>query len=236
MAILDIENRTENWRTAHVLAPLVEKPGARVSLASHLVGPDEQCGDSIEVELFWKGMRDYTHERQDQNKADYATRLLALYRHCFPSLRQQVELCAGFRSLKDHNYVIADDECKTKLYHNLINTEVDVVLQTDKHLCIGEAKCSQRLAADSRHILVHQLIRQYVMARILVELKRSDKKVVPFVVGDCRDDLMRTHQVKFMIEMGYLRECKCPFVGEPIGNSRTRCGEALQLPCGKVGV
>ena len=207
MAILDIENRTESWRTARVLAPLVEKPGARISLASHLVGPEEQCDDSIELELFWKGMRDYTHECQDQNQGDYATRILALYRHFFPSLREQIERCAGFQPLKDHNYVIADDQRKRKLYDNLFNTEVDIVLQTAKHLCIGEAKCGQRLAADSRHILVHQLIRQYVMARILVELKGGDKKVVPFVVGDCRDDLMKTHQVKFMIEMGYLREC-----------------------------
>lgn len=204
MAILNIENRTENWRTARVLAPLVEKPSARVSLASHLVGSAEQCGDSIELELFWKGMRDYIHECQGQNEGDHATRFLALYHRRFPDLRQQVERRAGFQSLKDHNYVITDAQCKKKLYDNLRNTEVDIVLQTAKHLCIGEAKCSQRLAADSRHILVHQLIRQYVMAKILVELKGSDKEVVPFVVGDCREDLMKTRQVKFMIERDYL--------------------------------
>lgn len=44
------------------------------------------------------------------------------------------------------------------------------------------------------------------MARVLVELKGSDKQVVPFVVGDCREDLMKTHQVEFMVEAGYLRE------------------------------
>ena len=206
MAILDIDNRTENWHTARVLAPLVEKPSARASLASHLVGQAEQCGDSVEFELFWKGIRDYIHERQDRNDEDYATEFTALYSDCFPNLRQQVERCVGFQSLKCHNYIVASDESKRKLYNNLFNTEVDIVLETAKHLCIGEAKRSQRLAADSKHVLVHQLIRQYVMARVLVELKGSDKQVVPFVVGDCREDLMKTHQVAFMVEVGYLRE------------------------------
>ena len=206
MAILDIENRTENWHTARVLAPLVGNPNARASLASYLVGAAEQCGDSVEFELFWKGIRDYIHEHQDQNDGDYPTEFAALYRDCFPNLRQQVEHCTGFQSLQGHNYVVASDESKKKLYNNLFNTEVDIVLQTAKHLCIGEAKCSQRLAADSKHVLVHQLIRQYVMASVLVELNGSHKQVVPFVVGDRRENLMKTHQVKLMVKIGYLRK------------------------------
>ena len=204
MGILGIDNRTENWRTAWVLAPLVGGRGARSSLANYLVGPTEQCGDSVEFELFWKGMRDYVHKHPGGAEA-HATRFLSLYRDCFPSLRQEVERIGAFQPLRTHNYRAAD-KYKEKLYHNLLNTEVDIVLQTDTHLCIGEAKSSQKFSADSRHVLVHQLIRQYVMARILIELTGSKKEIVPFVVGDCRRDVMKIGQVKFMIEWGCLRD------------------------------
>ena len=95
MAILDIDNRTENWHTARVLAPLVEKPSARASLASYLVGQAEQCGDSVEFELFWKGIHDYIHERQDQNDEDYATEFTALYRDCFPTCGSRLNAAPG---------------------------------------------------------------------------------------------------------------------------------------------
>ena len=48
--------------------------------------------------------------------------------------------------------------------------------------------------------LVHQLIRQYVMATILVDILASDKKVVPFVVGGSR----RSLQVDFLVKQGWL--------------------------------
>lgn len=207
MSILNIQNRTENWCTASVLSPLIEQPSARTLLASHLVGSSEHCSDSVEFELFWKGMRDYVHEHRGykQNRGDYENRFLECFRRRFPSLRREVEDIGRFRSLKCHNYV-ADENSKGKLYDNLCNTEVDIVLQTRQHLCIGEARSEAAFGGDSKHILVHQLIRQYVMATILVELTGGGKTVVPFVVGDCREDLMRKQQVKFMIECGYLRE------------------------------
>lgn len=81
-----------------------------------------------------------------------------------------------FRSpLKTHNY-LAKGECEENLYNNLLNTEIDIVLQTDTHLCIGEAKSSQKLDATSTHVLMHQLIRQYVMARILVRTYGQQKR------------------------------------------------------------
>ena len=206
MAILGIKNRTENWRTASVLSPLVEKPGARISLASHLVGSREQLGEEKpEFELFWPGMRDYMNQRKHRRDPDYVDRVFDYYRDCFRNLRQEIESFSGFYPLKAHNYIVKE-ECKQKLYGNLYHTEVDVVLQTQNHLCIGEAKYGQTLRADSKHVLVHQFIRQYVMARILVELIGSKKRVVPFVIGDSRDSLMNTNQVKFMIEMKYLSE------------------------------
>ena len=209
MAILGIKNRTENWRTVSVLSPLVEKPGARISLASHLIGSRERLGEEKMIfELFWSGMRDYMDQckhRRDSDKGYHVDQVFDYYRDCFHDLRQEIKCFHEFKDLKAHNYV-AKDECKQQLYKNLYYTEVDVVLQTQNHLCIGEAKCGQTLRADSNHILVHQFIRQYVMARVLVELTGSKKRVVPFVVGDSRDKLMKTAQIKFMIKMNYLSE------------------------------
>ena len=55
-------------------------------------------------------------------------------------------------------------------------------------------------------VLVHQLIRQYVMASILVDRLECDKKVVPFVVGNDVGSLRRAIQVKFMCCQGWLSE------------------------------
>ena len=207
MGILGIENRTENWRTARVLSPLVkEESSARVSLASHLVGSREQLGDNIEFELFWRGMRDYMDQRkrqEDPDKGRYEDLVLECYRSCFSHLRQKVECFSRFQDLKPHNYV-ADKKYKKKLYKNLLYTEVDIVLQTPRHLCIGEAKWKSPLDAKSDYVLVHQLLRQYVMARVLVALTDSHKDIIPFVVGDFTSK--PDQQVKFMLEMGYLRE------------------------------
>ncbi len=229
MGILDIKNRTENWRTASVLSPLVEKPDARISLASHLLGSREQHGDNIEFELFWYGMRDYIHQRCQEHPdvEHYRKQVLECYRSCFPRLRQEIERSDEFRELEKDNY-----KCKPSLYDNLFRTEVDVVLQTPKHLCIGEVKCEAKFGASLEYILVHQLIRQYVMARILVELTGSKKKVVPFVVGDCREELIKNGQVKFMIEMSYLSKSNVlswKKLSEILGTDRNiPCGQELE--------
>lgn len=205
MGILGIENRTENWRTANILSPLAEKPSARSFLASRLVGSTERFGDDIEFELFWRGMRDYMEQckrQENPDKGRYEDLVLECYRSCFSHLREKIECFSGFRDLEPHNYV-ADNEYKNKLYSNLLHTEVDIVLQTPRHLCIGEAKWKSPLDAKSDYVLVHQLVRQYVMARILVELTRCQKDIIPFVVGDFAT---KPDQVKFMIEMGYLSD------------------------------
>ena len=71
---------------------------------------------------------------------------------------------------------------------------------------IGEMKHESRLGGNGDLILVHQLIRQYVMARILVELTRSGKDVIPFVVADDPNQMKRTYQVEFMVEKGWMKE------------------------------
>ncbi len=52
--------------------------------------------------------------------------------------------------------------------------------------------------------MVHQLIRQYVMATMLIDKLCEDKKAIPFVVGPNAQKLIRHQQVKFMIHQGWL--------------------------------
>ena len=81
-----------------------------------------------------------------------------------------------------------------------------MVLETPTHLFIGEAKHEMSFGANGNHVLVHQLIRQYVMAKILIEYSASSKAVVPFVVCDSVDAVLRTSQVRFMMAQGWLRK------------------------------
>ena len=57
MPILGIENRTENWRTAHSFAPLFEDAALRRQFASLLLG--EPVEAPVSLELFWHGLHDY---------------------------------------------------------------------------------------------------------------------------------------------------------------------------------
>lgn len=88
---------------------------------------------------------------------------------------------------------------------------MDIVLETPDRIFIGEAKHESDLGTSGDLILVHQLIRQYVTAIVLVHLLgRPKKEVVPFVVTD-KNRLESTNnkaQVEFMIkhEQKWLRE------------------------------
>ena len=110
------------------------------------------------------------------------------------------------RKLKDHNYVVEKLEQQIELYKKLRNTEIDIVLETSDYLFIGEAKDESPFNSSRNDVLVHQLIREYVMARILVDRLDLDKKVVPFVVGDNAENLKNYSQVKFMCNQGWLNE------------------------------
>ena len=143
-------------------------------------------------------MRDFMNGRDEKKwKAEIGKH----YRNSklFGNLRERVMDFAGFQALKEHNY----DHSETEgLYGNLYNTEIDIVLESQHALYIGEAKGEMSLGADSKLVLVHQLIRQYVMANILVDLIGTQKCVVPFVVG-CNE---RQHQIQFMVEQGWLEK------------------------------
>ena len=72
----------------------------------------------------------------------------------------------------------------------------------------AEAKHEMSCGGDGNLVLVHQLMRQYVMARILVEYlpNPSKKVVIPFVIGDKIENMKKTFQDKFMISQGWLKE------------------------------
>ena len=205
MTVLGIDNRTENWKTAVHFSPLFGREGYH--LAKRLgAEPRTQPGD-VRLELFWRGMRDLLHQRKLQRKT-VARELANLYIAQFPSLRNDVEAFQKFQLLKPEHYDVSTEDRKANLVNNLSNTEVDVVLETPNHLFIGEVKHEMTFSANGKLVLVHQLIRQYVMATILVEISnnRPRKRVIPFVVGDSVGHLKKTSQVKFMISQGWLEK------------------------------
>ena len=98
---------------------------------------------------------------------------------------------------------------KIQLYNNLVHTEIDIVLESSNCLFIGEAKAEMDFGSDGRLVLVHQLIRQYVVAKLLICRLNLKKTVVPFVVGDNPEQLRKKGQLKFMICQKGLREPDC---------------------------
>ena len=208
MGILGIANRTENWKTADSFCGLGEQ--GRVNLVRKLSG-DGVPASQIKLELFWYGMRDYVYEHGGAAKesVDY-------YVCKFSDLREQVgryEHNDGTRILKfdelqSHNYDASKPGTRAKLYSNLSHTEIDVVLETEDYVFIGEAKDESDLGTNGEHVLVHQLIRQYVMATILLDINDAKKKIVPFVVGNQGrlNSIKNTCQVRFMIDQGWLEE------------------------------
>ena len=104
------------------------------------------------------------------------------------------------------HYVSDGERAESRLTNNLLGTEIDVVLETPKHLFIGEVKHESTFGADGKLVLVHQLVRQYVTATILLQIAGENKEVIPFVVGDSTDYLKKTSQVRFMISQGWLSQ------------------------------
>ena len=194
MPILGSENLTENWMTARTFAPLFRDDGLRRRFAERLLDEPLPGGADVSIELFWRGMRDYVHQCPEAGDPDD---LAQRYDRLFPCLRAQVGKSGRFRPLQDHNYATSD---KDGLARNVKGAEIDIVIEAPNHLLIGEAKYRSRFSPRRKDVLVHQLIRQYVTARILLDLKGCEKQIVPFVVGEDRKQLCRIGQVRFMID------------------------------------
>ena len=205
MHILGIENRTENWKTAVYFSPLFLGNSNR--LADRLGATPLLPSDDVTLELFWKGMRDHLYKRGIKKR--FAKQALVdRYNRMFPSLRRDIEKFGELRLPNSQNYDASTDDWMDELVDNLVNTEIDVVLETPKHLLVGEAKHEARFGANGSYVLVHQLIRQYVMANILVDFlpNKVEKEVIPFVIGDDVEYLNRTAQVQFMIDQGWMKK------------------------------
>ena len=217
MGILGICNRTENWKTAQTFAPFIGNQCALRLLAERLGEPLGQEG-KVSLELFWKGGRDYCWDTTKVTPSPDDLR--TAYDSCFPDLRDKIEefqkenASKTFRPLLRRNYNVSGENAKN-LETNFRNTEIDVVLETSKHLFVGEAKDETGLHANREYVLAHQLIRQFVIAQILAHLvaecgEEQAKSIVPFVIGPDEDkkmaSLKNTAQIRFMMEKGYLEE------------------------------
>ena len=133
----------------------------------------------VNLELYWKGVRDWCAGRY---KPPCEEQLVESCRKLFPDLRQQIEQYGHFRGLREDNYEVSSEDHRPRLLTNLINTEIDIVLESPRRLYIGEAKYKSGFHADGELVLVHQLVRQYVTAKVLVDVLGCDKEIVPFVV------------------------------------------------------
>lgn len=213
MPILGINNRTENWKTAYEFSPFLRDSNACARLARTLDESQSPTGNDVRIELFWKGMRDYISGKPSENRPK-PKECAEAYNRLFPQLRRDIKrfsnqgsqnpLQAPGESDKISNYDPSHcDESKEGLFNNLRNTEIDIVLETPGSLFIGEAKGEAGLGADGSLVLVHQLIRQYVTASILLDIMGIEKNVVPFLVveEEKRDGMMNTGQVKFMTDI-----------------------------------
>ena len=155
-------------------------------------------------------MRDYFHQEKQptRNNPSFFGVLAERYVCLFPELREEIKRFDSsgneLRLPEKWNYNSRD--AKGKLASNLINSEFDVVIQTPNHLFVGEAKGESGLGTNGKYVLVHQLIRQHVMAKILVDIAGDNLEVQHFLVGDaCKlDSLKNTAQVKFMKQKGWL--------------------------------
>lgn len=236
--ILNIENRTENWKTSQFFSPLSKEKQLEFvePLTLRTKKPLQTNSGSkaapVRMELFWKGVRDYRHslikgkveqehakgqrKREIAKEVDecLASRFWERYKRCFKNLGCQVSKHKGFWPLVTPNYSISEDfrdeknrDIKELLYNNLRNTEMDIVFETDDHLLIGEAKYESAFGTNGKLVLVHQLIRQFVTASLLIKVQEErEKVVVPFLIVDDEKWAKDTDQVDFMLCQKWLFE------------------------------
>ena len=220
--VLGIDNRTENWQTAQSLSRFFGmRPKAlarRLALAHRLGESPTTRAEDVTLELFWKGVRDW--RAHCTKKKSCEDQLVKRYLKRFGDLRQEIQQYGCFRKLESGNYEVLSEDQEKRLVTNLVNTEIDIVLETPTHLFIGEAKYESGFHASGRLVLVHQLVRQYVMAKVLVDVLGCNREVVPFVVtgnaqqlkqpsGNAGAPGMRSHQVQFLIAQDWMKPDNC---------------------------
>lgn len=211
--------------TARTFTPYFECHSARTRLSKKLLEPlgKDREGElgTVKIELFWKGMRDHIQNKDanykldehglSMRRKDFAERYSSLFPHLRCDIKKYIEQSGSPMSLQTHNYnPMEDDE---EFYNNLRNTEIDIVLSTPKFLFVGEAKHESSFDVEYKYVLMHQLIRQYVMTKILVNCREEKVEVVPFVIADNpaklktpHPNLKHMHQISFMLNQCLLKE------------------------------
>ena len=153
----------------------------------------------------WKDEQENSTSKKQKREDKYAGPLAKTYQKLFASLRNDIDKSKSLILRKEWHYQAFDEKRVKKLFHNLHGTEMDIVLDTPGYLFVGEAKDESRLGANGDLVLVHQLIRQYVTARVLLHFTgNSNKKVALFSVVKNRESFLRTYQVKFVLDKGWL--------------------------------
>lgn len=191
--ILGIKNRTENWTTVGHLFDLRNN-----KLIRHLMGnnSDDSApfddGSEARLELFWYGYRDYIFGNNITRNTVKTYAIYERFLRLFPNLQENVlsfmnEKKKYLRVEESVNYSLDRENDPLRLFHNIRNTEIDIVIETRKKLYIGEVKDSQKFGADGNLFLPHQLLRQYVTARILVDELGKDLDIVPFIISNNKE-------------------------------------------------
>ncbi|REL27514.1 hypothetical protein DXX93_13735 [Thalassotalea euphylliae] len=213
MSIFNINNRSESWRISRQF--ILGGYGLSNKLANKVVSNvGQELSGEVELELFWTGFRDYCHSQSItlENKSLLNEVGIAFEKN-FSTLFEQVESFNKRNTVKlridssKHNYRL-NNQSLCKLVKNLYHTEIDIVISTGNSLLVGEVKSEVSFNANSEYVLVHQLIRQYVMATILVHLLNINgqniTQITPFVIAE--KNVSRSAQVRFMIDSGWLHQ------------------------------
>lgn len=209
-----IVNKSENWRIAKLFINGSGEKVAKSIAEKVLLNCNLPNSTSIEYELFWKGYRDYCDHIDGKGRnVDIKDRALQVYNAKFKSLRAEIEKynASYFPRLNlddcGRNYTVSSESIDD-FFRNLYNTEIDIVIRAGDCFLIGEVKHTQSFSADSGHILVHQLLRQYVVASIILEeISRMESKkfrVIPFIIAD--GNAKNTGQIKLLQHLGWLNE------------------------------
>ena len=113
--VLEIKNRTENWKTARSMSSMFGD-GA-VHLARRLGEARETRPADVKLELFWKGVRDH-RARPDTDKQQFDKELVGSYRCSFEDLGKRIEDYGGFRP-RARNYDVSNEH-ESMLVNNLV--------------------------------------------------------------------------------------------------------------------
>ncbi|WP_420065100.1 hypothetical protein [Pectobacterium colocasium] len=207
--ILGIKNRTENWTTVNNLFDLKNK-----KLISYLMrnndDESEPFDDGVQarLELFWYGYRDYLFDNSINLNTINTNAIYERFLRLFPDLQGNVLKFQNgnrrcLRVEEAVNYSFQREDAPLRLFQNIRHTEIDIVIETRNKLYIGEVKDSQTFGADGRLFLPHQLLRQYIMARILIDELGRNLDVVPFIISNS-ENTRKNGQIQLMVNLGYL--------------------------------